>query len=96
LSAGQQIEAVNFQQGQGSVGNGKVTKVDRIKHPAHQADIRHDGGICHLFANMPVTQHDILLRGQAFQADRATGVNLVGGNTDLRTETVFKAVGKAR
>ena len=37
---------------------------------------------------MPLPQHDELLGGQTFQADRSAGVNLVGADADLRAEAV--------
>jgi hypothetical protein len=48
-----------------------------------------------LLSDLTLTQHHVLLRGQAFQADRTAGVNLIGADADLRAETVLKAVGEA-
>src|SRR5690606_4677315 len=47
-------------------------------------------------AYLAVAKNDIFLRGQALQSDRAACMQLVGGDADLGTETVFEAVGAAR
>src|SRR3954470_2539406 len=47
-------------------------------------------------AHVAVAQHDPLLRGEAFEPNRPAGVELVGGDADLRPEAVFVAVGEAR
>src|ERR1700755_238183 len=47
-------------------------------------------------AHVAVAEHDPLLRREAFEADRAPGVQLVGRDADLRAEAVFEAVGEAR
>src|SRR5690606_18397948 len=44
--------------------------------------------------DMAVTEHDPFLAGQALEADRAAGVDAVGGNADLRAEAILEAVGK--
>ncbi len=44
----------------------------------------------------PCAEHDVLLRGEAFEAHRAARVQLVGGDADLRAEAVLEAVGEAR
>jgi hypothetical protein len=48
-----------------------------------------------LAAQLAITDHHVLLAGQAFQADRAAGMQLVGGNADFRTQAVLEAIGKA-
>src|SRR5690606_1792623 len=45
-------------------------------------------------ADVPVAEHHVLLAGQAFQPYRAAGVQLVGGNADLRAQAVLEAVGE--
>jgi len=45
---------------------------------------------------MPVAEHYVLLAGQAFQANWAACVELVGGDTDLRAQAILEAVGKTR
>jgi hypothetical protein len=44
---------------------------------------------------MSGSQHDPLLRGEAFEADRAARVQLVGRDADLGAEAVFEAVGES-
>lgn len=46
-------------------------------------------------ADLAFAEDDPLLAGEAFEADWAAGVDLVGGNADLRTESILEAVGKA-
>jgi hypothetical protein len=48
-----------------------------------------------LAGNESVAQHHPLLAGQAVQADRAAGVDLVGRNADLGAQAVLEAVGEA-
>ena len=43
---------------------------------------------------MPIANHDIFLRGQAFQSNRAAYVDLVGADADFRAQSVFKAIGE--
>src|SRR5690606_23457145 len=45
-------------------------------------------------ASVAVAEDDVLLRGESFQPDRATRMQLVGGNADLCTKPVFEAIGK--
>lgn len=57
-------------------------------------------GLCNgllalLAANLAIAEDDPLLTGQALQADRAAGVNLVGRNADFRTQAIFESIGKA-
>src|SRR5574343_1157022 len=49
-----------------------------------------------LTAYVPVAEHDPLLAGQAFEADRAAGVDLVGRDADFGTQAVFETIGEAR
>ncbi|MNJ19841.1 hypothetical protein D3C77_141650 [compost metagenome] len=44
---------------------------------------------------MTVADHHVFFTGQAFQADRAAGMQFVGGNTDFRAQTILETVGKA-
>src|SRR5690606_27754933 len=46
--------------------------------------------------DMAVTEHDPFLAGQALEADRAAGVDAVGGNADLGAEAILEAVSKPR
>src|SRR5471032_2865518 len=48
-----------------------------------------------LSAKLTVTDHDVLLAGQAFQTDRAAGVQLISRNADLGTQSVFETIGEA-
>ena len=47
-----------------------------------------------LFPNVAITNHNVFLRGQAFEADRSTRMELVRTDTYFGTESVFKAIGK--
>ena len=46
-------------------------------------------------ANLPLAKYHVLLGGKPFQAHRAPGVQLVGGDTDFGTQAVLETVGKA-
>ena len=46
-------------------------------------------------ANLTISEHDPFLRRQPFQANRTTGVKLVGTDTNLGTQSVLKAIRKA-
>src|SRR5687768_11957680 len=48
-----------------------------------------------LLPDVPVTQHNIFLAGQALQPYRAAGVDLVSGDADFRTESILETVGEA-
>src|SRR5688500_18841530 len=48
-----------------------------------------------LCAHVPVAQHDPLLRGEALEADRPAGLQLVGRDADFGTQPVLEAVGEA-
>jgi len=50
--------------------------------------------LCGLWPGVAVSNDNIFLAGQAFQADRATYVKLVSADANFRTEAVFKAVCK--
>ena len=41
---------------------------------------------------MTIPEHDKLLRGEPFQSDRTSGVQLVGGYADFRPESIFEAI----
>src|SRR5438105_4455219 len=47
-------------------------------------------------ADLARPEHDPLAAGQALEAHRTAGMQLVGGDADLRAEAVFVAVGEAR
>ena len=47
-----------------------------------------------LNADLAVAEYDPLLRRQAFKADWATGVDLVGRDADFGAEAIFKTIGK--
>src|SRR3569623_1083998 len=49
-----------------------------------------------LLPDMPLPQHDELLTREPFESDRSAHVYLVGADADLRTETVFEAIGETR
>src|SRR3569832_19269 len=49
-----------------------------------------------LLPDMPLPQHDELLTREPLEADGPAHVDLVGADADLRTETVFEAVGETR
>src|SRR5450755_1459627 len=51
---------------------------------------------CHSRAYLPAAQNNPLQTGETLEPDRATRVELVGRDSDLRAEPVFEAVGKAR
>jgi len=97
LTARQQMQAVQLEQFQGVSRNGQVTIMDRVKHAAHQTQVCDDfiSVGSHLFAQMPVTQDNVFLGSQAFQAHGTASMNLVGGNTDFCAQAIFKAVRKA-
>ena len=46
-------------------------------------------------AYLAIAEDDPFLAGQSFEADRATGVDLVGGDADFGAESILEAVGKA-
>ena len=71
-------------------GHAQMAEVDGVECPTK------DAYRLQLSAYLPVAQHDVLLAGEAFQTDRATCVDLVGRNADLRAQAVFEAIGKAR
>src|SRR5690554_8137173 len=45
--------------------------------------------------DVAVAEYHIFLGSQAFQANRATGVDLVGGNADFSPQAIFETVRKA-
>src|SRR6185436_73805 len=45
--------------------------------------------------DLPVAEHHVLERGEAFQSHGTARVQLVGGDADLRAEAVLVAVGEA-
>src|SRR5690554_1915926 len=45
--------------------------------------------------DVAVAEYHVLLGGQPFEANRATGVDLVSGDADLGPQTILKAIGKA-
>src|SRR3569833_3369169 len=49
-----------------------------------------------LLPDMALPQHDELLTREPFESDKSAHVDLVGADADLRTETVFDAIGGAR
>jgi hypothetical protein len=48
-----------------------------------------------LLTDFTVAQHYVFLRGKTIEADRATGVDLIGGDTNFCTQTILETVGKA-
>lgn len=58
-------------------------------------DLRPASELLRSGADLAFAEDDPLLAGEAFEAHRAAGVDLVGGNADLRTESILEAVGKA-
>src|SRR5690554_2391283 len=47
-----------------------------------------------LATNVSVAKHHVFFAGQPQQSDRATGMQLVGGNADFRAQTVLETIGK--
>src|SRR5512139_475497 len=47
-------------------------------------------------SHVPVAEHDPFPRGEPLEPDGAARVQLVGGDADLRAQTVLEAVGEAR
>src|SRR5690554_2469 len=45
--------------------------------------------------DVAVAEYHVFLGSQAFQANRATGVDLVGGNADFSPQAIFETVRKA-
>src|SRR5690348_5768493 len=48
-----------------------------------------------LLPDMPVTQDDEFLAGQPFQSYRAASMELIGGDTDFRSEAILEPVREA-
>ena len=59
------------------------TRRRRASERGSQRSVTDEMGL-ELAAHMAVAQHDVFLRGQAFQSNRAAGVDFVGRNADLR------------
>src|ERR1035437_3802680 len=53
-----------------------------IRHSRPRILLSGEAGIQYLISYLSATQYDVFLRSQAFQSDRATRMNLVGGNAD--------------
>ena len=79
-----------------ALGQQHMAVVHGIEHPAHDANTRRAPfhRACRLRAHMPISEHNIFLRGKTFQPHRTARMNLVGGNTDFGAETVFETISK--
>lgn len=86
---------LELQAGQRFLRQAQVTKVNRVEGTTENPDW-FQNRVSHSNPHMAVTQHDVFLRSQTFQAHRSAGVDFIGGNPDLRPQAVFETIGKAR
>ena len=79
LAGGNKPHLLQIECSQRFLRQAQVAEVNGIEGAAKNTD-----GVQNLAPHLAVTEHDELLRGEAFQADRAASVDFVGGNADLR------------